>query len=101
MNRKITMIITALFATALTGAALAGDDKHSKGKVTFNELDADANGKLTMSEVSNAKDAATVSTLNKKWSELDANQDGSLDRSEFARFEPVTADPAKDKDDDY
>jgi Ca2+-binding EF-hand superfamily protein len=104
MSRKNPMITTALFAAALTGAVLAGDDTHAKGQISFNELDADANGELTISEISNAEDTTAATKLNEKWSELDSDQDGTLDRAEFARFEPVMDEPSdqyNDPEDDY
>lgn len=89
MNLKLTLIITALFATALTGAALAGGDKHGKNKVAFSTLDADTNGVVSMSELNTAEDTPATDLLTEKWPELDANQDGNLDRAEFAKFEPI------------
>lgn len=89
MNRKLTLITTALFATALSGAVVAGGDEHAKDKLAFNELDADANGLVSMTELNTAEESAVTESLTENWSELDTNQDGNLDRAEFARFEPV------------
>lgn len=112
MNRRLTLITTTLFATALTGAALAGGDKHAKDKVSFNKLDTDSNGVVSMSELNTASDNPATDLLTEKWPNLDTNQDGNLDRAEFARFEPImNADEkakqhaeehsATDSDDDY
>lgn len=89
MNRTLIQITTALFATAMMGAAFAGGDKHAKDKVTFNELDTDSNGVVSMSELSTASDTAATDLLTEKWFKLDTNQDGNLDRAEFAKFEPI------------
>jgi Ca2+-binding EF-hand superfamily protein len=86
MNRKLTIITPALFTTVLTGAALAGGDK---AKVSFNELDTDGNGVVSMSELDAAAQSSATDRLNEEWAALDTNQDGGLDRSEFAKFEPI------------
>lgn len=112
MYRKLTMITTALFITGLAGSAMAGGDQHAKDKMSFKKLDADNNGVVSITELQSAEDSAVTDRLTEKWSELDANQDGSLDRAEFARFEPIMnanekakqhADEhsAVDPDDDY
>jgi hypothetical protein len=89
MNRKLTMITTALFATALTGAALAGGNQYGKDKVSFNDLDSDGDGVVSMSELDTATNTTVAERLTQEWSALDTNQDGSLDRAEFAKFEPI------------
>ena len=94
MNRTMNTIAITIATAALSTTAFAGGDKHkdmahAKDKASFTELDADNSGTVTPSEVSNADNEATSEYLTSKWSELDTNQDGALDRTEFARFEPV------------
>ncbi len=98
MKRTMNKLAIAIAATALCGTAVAGGDKHKdamheKGMTdqpSFTALDVDRNGKVSQTELRNAADTPASDRLTQKWSELDANQDGELDRTEFARFEPVS-----------
>jgi hypothetical protein len=58
------------------GAAFAADDKDSKG---FNDMDKNADGKLSRAEAAGNKD------LLAKWKEADTNKDGSLSRVEYLK----------------
>jgi hypothetical protein len=84
MNIKVKSLAVATFAASLSGLALAG----GKGAPDFSQLDNDNDSVITRSDLSNA-DSAHAEELNEKWSELDTNRDGRLDRSEFARFETM------------
>lgn len=106
MNRMMNKLTVAIAATTLCGAAIAGGDKdkttmYDKSMAeqpSFTALDADHNGTLSQTELRNAADTNTSDQLTRKWSELDRNQDGELDRTEFARFEPVNDSKHRVKD---
>lgn len=71
---KLAKTILAASALALAGAAYAADDKEHKG---FNDMDKNADGKLTRAEAAGNKD------LLGKWKQADRNNDGSLSRAEY------------------
>lgn len=74
MNMKVNVAVLAL---ALSGVAFAAEDPEA----IYNAADADQDGMLSESE------AEGVPGLTEKWSEVDANQDGQVDKAEFSQFE--------------
>lgn len=78
---KFTHSILAAAAMALVcGAAVAADDKDSKG---FNDMDKNADGRLTRAEAAGNKD------LLAKWKQADGNNDGVLSRVEYLKVMAV------------
>lgn len=69
-------LLTALALTAVSGFAWAGS-----GAVSFQDLDTNRDGQLTLDEAKKSPD------VNKKFTQADANKDGKLDASEFAALE--------------
>lgn len=96
MSIKLKHLAVATLAASLSGVAIAGDYKSEHGESMsktapdFSQLDNDNNGMVSRTELRNADAHVHTEKLTEKWSELDTNQDGNLDRSEFARFEPVS-----------
>ena len=72
---KFTKSLLVASAMALAcGGAFAADEKERKG---FNDMDKNADGKLTRAEAKGNKD------LLAKWKEADKNGDGTLTRAEY------------------
>jgi Ca2+-binding EF-hand superfamily protein len=69
-------LVTALSLIAVSVFAWAGS-----GKVSFQDLDANRDGQITLSE---AKKSSEVS---QKFSQVDINKDGKLDAAEFSALE--------------
>ena len=67
-------VLAAAFALACGGAFGADENNASKG---FNEMDKNADGKLTREEAAGNKE------LLAKWEEADKNNDGVLTRGEY------------------
>lgn len=70
--------LAALSALAATGALAQANDKNAKP--TFESLDKNGDGKISLSEASN-NDALFVA-----FKTLDTNKDGELTREEFAKY---------------
>ena len=70
--------LTALALMTVSGLAWAGS-----GKVSFQDLDTNHDGQITLDE---AKKAPEVKD---KFTEADANKDGKLDAAEFAALEAM------------
>lgn len=64
--------------------------QQSGQKIQFGKLDADANGQL------DRKEAKASETLDAKFSQVDRNNDGHIDRAEFSAFESGELDSAKE-----
>ena len=71
---KFAKALLAASALALAGSAFAADDKDAKG---FNDMDKNADGKLTRAEAKGNKDVLA------RWKEADKNNDGVLTRAEY------------------
>ena len=71
-------LLTALALMAVSGFAWAGS-----GKVSFQDLDANRDGQITLDE---AKKAPEVKN---RFTQADTNQDGKLDAAEFAALETM------------
>ena len=72
---KLAKSILAASALALAaGGAFAADDKEHKG---FNDMDKNADGKLTRAEAKGNKDVLA------RWKEADKDKDGTLSRTEY------------------
>ena len=69
-------LVTTLAGLTLAAAAVAADQK-----VSFESLDKDADGKVSVNEAT-VNDALFVAFKN-----LDTNKDGALTREEFARHQ--------------
>ena len=69
-----SILVASALALAAGGAYAADDDKEHKG---FNDMDKNADGKLTRAEAAGNKD------LLGKWKQADKNNDGSLTRAEY------------------
>jgi Ca2+-binding EF-hand superfamily protein len=74
MMKKLTL--TALALMTVSGFAWAGS-----GKVSFQDLDTNHDGQISLEEAKKAPDIA------KKFVKADTNQDGKLDEAEFAAME--------------
>lgn len=72
--------ILAVAAALACGVAFAADDKDRKG---FNDMDKNADGKLTRAEAAGNKD------LLAKWKDADSNNDGVLSRVEYLKVMAV------------
>ena len=75
MNFAKSIFAAAAMALAC-GGAVAANDKESKG---FNDMDKNADGKLTRAEAASNKD------LLKKWKDADTDGDGALSRVEYLK----------------
>jgi Ca2+-binding EF-hand superfamily protein len=76
-------------ALACGGAFAADDSKENKG---FNEMDKNADGKLTRAEAKGNKD------LIARWKEADSNNDGVVTRAEYLKLmAKVDANTVKEK----
>ena len=71
-------LLTALALMAVSGFAWAGS-----GKISFQDLDANRDGQISLEEAKKAPDIA------KKFVQADTNQDGKLDAAEFAALETM------------
>ena len=71
LAKSVLMASAVAFAC---GVAFAADDKERKG---FNDMDKNADGKLTRAEAKGNKE------LLGKWKEVDKDGDGSLSRAEY------------------
>jgi len=89
----ISVAMAAIVVSASTFAAgdrseaqLTNDLENAAGKQTpdFNQIDSDQDGAITRDE------AADVKGLSDKWSDLDENEDGRLNRTEFSAFEKAS-----------
>lgn len=67
-------------------ATQADSSGQHSSKALFDQHDKDKDGKISKAE------AATNMALTDSWSEVDYNEDGSIDVTEFARFEPMAKD---------
>lgn len=74
-------LITALALMTVSGFAWAGS-----GKVSFQDLDTNRDGQITLDE---AKKAPEVKD---KFTQADANKDGKLDAAEFSALEAMPKD---------
>lgn len=72
--KTTTTLLAALFATSLSGLALAEEGKMPK----FSDLDANGDGAITQEE------AGAAPAVIEQWTALDANADGKVDEEEFA-----------------
>lgn len=79
MNFAKSIFAAAAMALAC-GGAFAADDKDSKG---FNDMDKNADGRLTRAEAAGKKD------LLAKWKQADSNNDGVLSRVEYLKVMAV------------
>lgn len=74
---KFTKSVLAAAAMAFACGAFAADDKAARKG--FNDMDKNADGKLTRAEAKGQKD------LLGKWKEADSNNDGVLTRAEYLK----------------
>lgn len=83
---KLALPALALALAAASGSVLAGDDKDEYGKTSpemsderpaFDEIDANADGRVTRDE------AMAATGLAEEFDTLDANKDGALSRDEY------------------
>jgi hypothetical protein len=79
MNFAKSVLAAAALALACGGAYAADTDKDKENKAHkgFNEMDKNADGKLTREEAKGNKD------LLKRWKSADKNNDGVLTRAEY------------------
>ncbi len=75
------MLLTGVFATVLSGAALAGDGMKA---ATFESLDTDGDGEISSAE------AALHQGLKGAYKTADSNADGQVVRSEFDAWTSAT-----------
>ncbi|MBI5463276.1 MAG: hypothetical protein HY941_13925 [Gammaproteobacteria bacterium] len=73
-NRLFIMLASLLFSAAAVGAGASSTD-------VFNRLDTNKDGQL------NAVEASEDDGLSSKWTEVDQDQNGVIDRAEFSAFE--------------
>jgi hypothetical protein len=85
--KRIFATLTALALSS--GVALAGEMGYSKSDMSagFGAADKDSDGVLTMEE------ANSVKGLTEAYDDVDANADGTIDKSEFSAFEIKQAQP--------
>ena len=84
-----SVLVASAMALACGGAFAADDAKQNKG---FNEMDKNADGKLTRTEAKGNKD------LTARWKEADSNNDGVVTRAEYLKLmAKVDANTVKEK----
>jgi EF hand len=71
-------VLTALALMMVAGLAWAGS-----GKVSFQDLDTNHDGKISREEANKSPD------VSKKFTRADTNRDGKLDAAEFAALETM------------
>jgi hypothetical protein len=76
-------LLTALTLITVSGLAWAGS-----GKVTFQDLDTNRDGQITLDEANKSPEAKI------KFTQADANKDGKLDAAEFAALEAMPKEAA-------
>ena len=69
-----SVLVASAMALACGSAFAADNEKQNKG---FNDMDKNADGKLTRAEAKGNKD------LNARWKEADSNNDGVVTRTEY------------------
>lgn len=74
MKLAKSLLVASALAFAAGGAVAADDNKEHKG---FNDMDKNADGKLTRAEAKGKKE------LLGKWKEADKDKDGNLSRTEY------------------
>ncbi len=74
MFQKLSLTTIALLVSGVSVAASNG---------LYNDLDVDKDGAISHEE------ATALPGLSSKWTELDTNADGKLDKAEFAKLEEV------------
>ena len=74
MHMALFIAASSLMASVALGTAQAEES-------VYEELDADSNGEISQRE------ASALPGLRSKWDQLDANNDGVVDMTEFARLE--------------
>jgi Ca2+-binding EF-hand superfamily protein len=79
MMKKYTL--TALALMTVSGLAWA-----ASGAASFQELDANRDGQITLDEAKKAPE------VKEKFTQADANKDGKLDAAEFAALETMPKD---------
>ncbi len=86
MNKK--HLLTALTLITVSGLAWAGS-----GKATFQDLDTNRDGQITLDEANKSPE------VKNKFTQADANKDGKLDAAEFSALEamPKEATPKETK----
>jgi len=85
VTRTLGLCAALLFATAgpLATASYAADPEQATLDATFQGLDQDKDGKLTAVEVKGNAE------LSKRWTEIDKDDNGSIDEAEFSAFEAM------------
>jgi EF hand domain-containing protein len=84
-----SVLVASAMALACGGAFAADKDKESKG---FNDMDKNADGKLTRAEAKGNKE------LLARWKEADSNNDGVLTRAEYLKLmAKIDANKVKEK----
>lgn len=74
MNKLLTALLAGLFFSGVSIAAEAP---------SFETLDQDGDGSIS------AQEAESSPELMEAWNDVDANEDGMLDRAEFSAFETM------------
>jgi hypothetical protein len=84
-----SVLVASAMALACGGAFAADNAKENKG---FNDMDKNADGKLTRAEAKGNKD------LTARWKEADSNNDGVVTRAEYLKLmAKVDANKVKEK----
>jgi|GEM_PF-2440608 len=85
VTRTLGLCAALLFATAgpLATASFAGEAQPSQTDAAFQGLDQNKDGQLTAVEVKGNAE------LSKRWTEIDKDDNGSIDQAEFSAFEAM------------
>ena len=84
MKKTLITLSAAMFAT---GLAVAGEKMGQKND--YEALDQNSDGLI------NSDEAAQSRELSEAWTQVDTNQDGVIDKSEFSAFEAMGPKPEK------
>ncbi len=99
-----TTLLTLASIALLSSAVFAADDQTTKPAATaeshgqpaaFEQHDKNHDGKISKEE------AVNDMVLTEQWDEVDENEDGSIDVTEFSMFEPKSAVEAQEENGDY
>lgn len=92
MRSKLAILLSMIMAagTAMAEGMQGGMKGEAGAEPSFDELDADSDGRISKSEAEEHR------VLSNVYESVDVDNSGELSEAEFARFEAATSEPAAD-----